>query len=36
MEIHGVGHKKRKDYGETFVETISKYCKKNKLEMDVF
>jgi ATP-dependent DNA helicase RecQ len=36
MEIHGVGHKKRKDYGETFVEAISSYCKENKLEMDIF
>lgn len=36
MEINGVGHKKRKDYGETFVETISKYCADNELEMDLF
>lgn len=36
MEIHGVGHKKRKDYGETFIETITTYCKENELEMDLF
>ena len=36
MEINGVGHKKRKDYGEMFVETISRYCADNELEMDLF
>lgn len=36
LEIHGVGNKKRKDYGEMFVESISGYCSDNELEMDVF
>lgn len=35
LEIHGVGQKKRKEYGESFVHTISQYCQENELETDV-
>jgi ATP-dependent DNA helicase RecQ len=35
LEIHGVGQKKRKDYGDTFVNAIARYCEEEALEMDV-
>ena len=35
LEIHGVGQKKRKDYGETFVNAITRYCEEESLEMDL-
>ena len=35
LEVHGVGQKKRKDYGETFINAITSYCNEESLEMDL-
>lgn len=35
LEVQGVGQKKRKDYGDTFVNAIIRYCEVEELEMDV-
>jgi len=35
LEIHGVGQKKRKDYGDSFVHAITEYCRDNSLQTDI-
>ncbi|MCF7955329.1 MAG: DNA helicase RecQ [Phycisphaerae bacterium] len=35
LEVHGVGQKKRKEYGETFINAITRYCEEEELEMDL-
>ena len=35
LEVHGVGQKKRKDYGDTFVDKITAFCQDEELQMDV-
>ncbi len=35
LEIHGVGQKKRTDYGETFINAITRYCDQEQLQMDI-
>ena len=32
LKIHGVGNARLEKYGKTFLETIEKYCMKNKID----
>lgn len=32
--VHGVGETKSRDYGETFLEEIVRYCRENQVETD--
>ena len=35
LECHGIGEKKRKQYGEEFLAAITEYCQEHGLAVDV-
>ena len=36
LQVSGVGHKKKQQYGESFMEVINEYCVENGVGVDLF